>query len=428
MMDFDQIFSFLQPLDSPTLDTDYALQGDTSADQSLPKNSCSNQSLSLLRAFCSDENTVKSYLLDGDELNNQNNGVTQFSDSSMNSHDDCLENCLSSGEQTNQSHGPLTVENLIPVQYDVSSCITANPRVMEYFRSKINDENFNLKSNFILLVKRGYKMILSENTDNSEVDEPWNPDVSQKILSVYFSSLSMKSEYLSSETALNGFESMLTREACVAFRGQKQLHLLPDLNDRSRARASPDWLISICNGIKGYRKIEPSDKVTLLCSVYNHLNLMEAVSSYDASIDGWGFSEYKYDRRDTFLFSQLLHDGLVHVIETFPERLRNDINAIILMYLIIIFNADVSGLKHPEIIRNEQFSYIYLLRRYLRTVCESDSEASDNHYRLMVKIEQLRLLGEQTEKFFITLLKEPFVETITKAVMGKYTHQFLQLQ
>ncbi|XP_015786982.1 uncharacterized protein LOC107364174 [Tetranychus urticae] len=419
----DQIISLIQSsLDSPTLDTDYASQCDTLAVQPLPQPSCSNQSLALLKAFCSDEDTVKSYLLDGDQLNNQNDG--QFVDSSTQTYD-YTENLLNFNDQTVQPHGLWAVDNLNSSQTPISPYINTGPLAVNFnIWSKINDEKFNLKANFILLVKHGYKLTLSLNTDNSEVDEPWHADVSRKILSVSFSSLSWRSEYLSNDVNLNAFESMLMNEAYSAFKGQKYLHLFADLNDRSLAKASPNWLISICNGIKGFRKIEIIDKVNLLSNIYNSLNLMEAVLNYDATIDGWDFAGFKYDRRDTFIFNKHLHDGLVHVIETFPDRFRNDINVIILMYLIIIFNADIIGLKYPEMIRHEQFSYIHLLRRYLRTIYESDCEASDNHYRLMVKIEQLRLLGEQTQNIFAALLKEPFEETITRAVAGEYIHQF----
>uniref|UniRef100_T1KHT9 Uncharacterized protein n=1 Tax=Tetranychus urticae TaxID=32264 RepID=T1KHT9_TETUR len=230
----DQIISLIQSsLDSPTLDTDYASQCDTLAVQPLPQPSCSNQSLALLKAFCSDEDTVKSYLLDGDQLNNQNDG--QFVDSSTQTYD-YTENLLNFNDQTVQPHGLWAVDNLI----------------------------------------------------------------------------------------------------------------------------------------------------NLLSNIYNSLNLMEAVLNYDATIDGWDVSNYnqlelflrtgslifvflrhsqfagfKYDRRDTFIFNKHLHDGLVHVIETFPDRFRNDINVIILMYLIIIFNADIIGLKYPEMIR---FSHIIMER------------------------------------------------------------------
>ncbi|XP_015786983.1 uncharacterized protein LOC107364175 isoform X2 [Tetranychus urticae] len=416
-MEIDQIISAIQSsLDSPTLDTDYTSLCNILAVQPLHQPLCSNQSLALLNAFCSDEDTVKSYLIDGD----QNNG--QFLDSSMKTYDNYTENLLNFNDQ---SHGRWTIENLTSAQASISSCMNNDSlAVKSPLWPKINDEKFNLKSNFILLIERGYKLILSLNTDNSEVEEPWNPDVSQKILAVSFSSLSLRSEYLSDDTVLNGFESLLMDEAYAAFKGQRCLHLFTDLSNRSLAKAIPDWLISICNEIKSFRKIETNDKITLLSSNYNHLNLMEGIFSYDATIDGWGFSGFKYDRRDTFLFNKFLHDEMVKVIETFPDRFRNDINVIILMYLIIIFNADIIGLKHPEIIRHEQFSYIHLLRRYLRTVCESDCEASDNHYRLMAKIEQLRLLSEQTQNIFATLLKEPFVESVTRAVIGEYIHQF----
>ncbi|XP_025016990.1 uncharacterized protein LOC112539048 [Tetranychus urticae] len=419
-MDSDQFISFFQSsLNSPTLDTDYVSQWDTLAAQPLPQPLCSNQSLALLKAFCSDEDTVKSYLLDGDQLDNHNNLGKQFLHSSIGTLSSFKENWYKCNDSGNPFNSLNTIEGPSPVATPISSYISTDPLAVEsLYQSKIHNTYDNLKLNFIALVKRGYKLSLSLNTDNSEVDEPWNPDVSQKILSVSFSSLSLIAEYLSDDTKLNGYETLLMDEACVAFKGQKCMNLLANLNDRRRAKASPDKLISICNGIKGFRKIETSDKITLLSNIYYHLHAMDGIVNYDPTIDGWDApaSDFKFDRRDTFLFNPFAHDAVVHVIETFPDQFRNDINVIILMYLIIIFNGDISGLKHPEIIRHEQFSYIYLLRRYLGTIFESDCEASDNHYRLMAKIEQLRLLTAKAKKELFLLLNEPMEETISKAI------------
>uniref|UniRef100_T1KHS8 Uncharacterized protein n=1 Tax=Tetranychus urticae TaxID=32264 RepID=T1KHS8_TETUR len=103
-MDYDQFISFFQSsFNSQTLDTDYTTQWDTLAAQPLPQPSCLNQSLALLNAFCSDENTVKSYLLDGNQSNN--NVGQQFFDSS-------IENRPSSNDWTNPSDNLYAIENL----------------------------------------------------------------------------------------------------------------------------------------------------------------------------------------------------------------------------------------------------------------------------------------------------------------------------
>ncbi|XP_025018281.1 uncharacterized protein LOC107370425 isoform X5 [Tetranychus urticae] len=420
----------IESINSSTLDTDHSSQCDTLAVQPLPRPSYPKRSLALLKAFCSDEDTVKIYL-QNDDLNNYNNEGQQFFASLIRNLNSFMQHCPNSTDPNKPSDRMSIIENLSPVPVPISSYLSTDPLAVD---SLLLYPNYNdLKLNFIFLIKRGYKLSLSLNTDNSEIDEPWNPDVGQKILSVYFSSLSLRNEYLSNDAKLDGFQSILMNEACSAFKGRKCLNLFANLYDRTRSKASPDKLISICNGIKGFRKIETIDKMILLSNIYYHLHIMDAVINYDPTIDGWDYpaSDVKYDRRDTFLFSQSFHDGLNYVIETFPDRFRNDINAIILMYLIVIFNGDITGLKHPEMIRYEQFSYIYLLRRYLRTICESDCEASDNFYRLMVKTEQMRLLARKVKKDFLLLLNEPLVETITKSIklrVPKIIPQILQVQ
>uniref|UniRef100_T1KHS9 Uncharacterized protein n=1 Tax=Tetranychus urticae TaxID=32264 RepID=T1KHS9_TETUR len=104
-MDLAQIISYLESLDSSTLDRDCALQSDTSAVPPLPQPSCPLQTLSLLDTFCSDADTVESNLLDIGEFNNQSNEGQQFFDSS-------IENWFSSNNCNNPSDSLYTIESI----------------------------------------------------------------------------------------------------------------------------------------------------------------------------------------------------------------------------------------------------------------------------------------------------------------------------
>ncbi|XP_015781952.1 uncharacterized protein LOC107359876 [Tetranychus urticae] len=257
-----------------------------------------------------------------------------------------------------------------------------------------NCGNHNQQSSSPEINNREFKKILSLNVDNSELKEPWISSVGKKILATYYTPINIKSEFLSNRISLDEFESLALIEAVNAFRFIASRNGPAPRRNLIKQYSCSKSFVRNCEKVRAYRKLHADDKITLLSNVFFDIHAMKSIITFDHRTDSFEYSGKRLDRVKVFHLDPDLHDGLNHVIETFPDRWRNDLKAIAVIYLIVIFNPDLPDLKYADAIRMEQYAYIYLLGRYLESVCESPSDASDNLYRLMVKIEEIQKLRD----------------------------------
>ncbi|XP_025015966.1 uncharacterized protein LOC107372148 isoform X1 [Tetranychus urticae] len=252
-----------------------------------------------------------------------------------------------------------------------------------------------LRANTLLMTRLGYKFPLTLNTDNDK-PETWNPNVAQTILSVDYSPLCVLRDYFAAQANLHQIESFLL-ELVNAFQHDEPIKM-PDFAIRFKSNPSPAKFVSICKKLRSLKKLCNNDKIVLMSSSFYGVSSMNAVLKYDQSTDEWIFPEYRsrFGRRDLFLWDRQLHDVTLLAIEALPHRWRTDEVVAVLTSLIIIFDPDAVGLNFPDSVRHEQYVYIYLLKRYLESICETPCDASDNLYRLMVGVEKFRELGEIT--------------------------------
>uniref|UniRef100_A0A336K580 CSON000745 protein n=1 Tax=Culicoides sonorensis TaxID=179676 RepID=A0A336K580_CULSO len=81
-------------------------------------------------------------------------------------------------------------------------------------------------------------------------------------------------------------------------------------------------------------------------------------------------------------------------IQTFEKKWRQDENIILIMCAITLFTHDRARTVHSDVIKLEQNSYYYLLRRYLESVYPG-CEAKSTFLKLMQKINELHKLNEE---------------------------------
>ncbi|XP_025015965.1 uncharacterized protein LOC107372147 isoform X1 [Tetranychus urticae] len=251
-----------------------------------------------------------------------------------------------------------------------------------------------LRANTLLLARLGYKLTITLNTDNVE-PEPWNPKVAKKILSVDYSQLSLVKDCYHAQAPLDRLETFLLADVVNAFQDDEPINL-PDISRKVHTNPSPAKFVSICMRLKSLRKLCNNDKIVLISGSFYEIVSLNVVFKYNQSNDEWIIPEYRsrFGRRDFFLWDRPLHDAFLLAIEALPDRWRMDEVVESLTSLIIIFDPDAVGLDFPDSVRHEQYVYIYLLKRYLESVCETPCDASDNLYRLMVGVEKFRELGE----------------------------------
>ncbi|XP_015787056.1 uncharacterized protein LOC107364239 [Tetranychus urticae] len=372
---------------------------------------------STVNVFSYNDDTLRSYLDDSSRNHSTDNRV----------HNDPLLSCVSNSETHNQQSiqqetlscissdwigifsDSLTVDligspstDLFNFAFPLEAPSTSTCESYDEIETNEPFENdcYDLQSPVSKTASDKFKKILSLNVDNSKLKEPWIPSVGKKILATYYSPLNIKSEFLSNRIILDEFESLAVKEAVNAFHNIASSNVTISLRNQVKPDPRPTEFVGTCEKVRAYRKLHAEDKITLLSNVFFDINAMKGIITYDHRTDSFNCSGARLDRVDVFHSNPEAHDGLKHVIETFPDRWRNDLKAIALIYLIVIFNPDLPNLKYVDVVRLEQYSYIYLLGRYLESVCESPSDASDNLYRLMVKIDEIQKLRNNIVNLF----------------------------
>uniref|UniRef100_T1KHN0 NR LBD domain-containing protein n=1 Tax=Tetranychus urticae TaxID=32264 RepID=T1KHN0_TETUR len=241
-------------------------------------------------------------------------------------------------------------------------------------RLKDNDAT-SLTSQCLIFLKNQVTGIRKKNSSKNQTKDwrnIWNSDVGKKILAVEFSPMNIKSEFLSKQTALDGFESFTIQEAVnsvqrivqnIVEKGTSE-----DILNQYRADLYSDPrpvdLVLSCEKSRAFRKIHLNDKIILLKNAFLDLNALKIITTYNASINGC------------------------------------DINVCSFLFLIIIFNADLHKLKFRNQIKSEQYIYIYLLKRYLVSSIQPTCEALEYFYQLMATIEEIRTLKRGMELDF----------------------------
>lgn len=81
-------------------------------------------------------------------------------------------------------------------------------------------------------------------------------------------------------------------------------------------------------------------------------------------------------------------------IRTFEPKWRQDENIILILSAIVLFTPHRPRTVHADVLRLEQNSYYYLLRRYLESVY-AGCEAKSTYLKLMQKVRDLQRLKDE---------------------------------
>jgi nuclear receptor subfamily 1 group I len=89
-------------------------------------------------------------------------------------------------------------------------------------------------------------------------------------------------------------------------------------------------------------------------------------------------------------------------IQNFPESLRSDENVILIMCAITLFSPNRPRTIHKDVIRLEQNSYYYLLRRYLESVYDG-CQARSIFLQLINNIKDLNRLNDEVINVYLNV-------------------------
>ncbi|XP_015795798.1 uncharacterized protein LOC107372147 isoform X2 [Tetranychus urticae] len=423
-MDLSEFLNFFQPSTSPPIKIT-----DTQSNNSiisLSQSKVSNVNKRLLQVLVPSEDTIKTCLYSDQHENNNNDNCNRSTNSSntMNSNRFHLKISRRFGVKQSDLDFIYTYDMASDRMYsdlldkvvfdivnhtkpslsamDIDDCQNLETLYYQYYddcqalqptQHFTYNDYVRLRANTLLMTRLGYKFPLTLNIDNDK-PETWNPNVAQTILSVDYSPLRVLRDYFAAQAHLEQIESFLL-ELVNAFQHDEPIKM-PDFAIRFKSNPSPAKFVSICKKLRSLKKLCNNDKMVLMSSSFYGVASMNIVLKYNHSTDEWIIPEYRsrFGRRDFFLWDRPLHDAFLLAIEALPDRWRMDEVVESLTSLIIIFDPDAVGLDFPDSVRHEQYVYIYLLKRYLESVCETPCDASDNLYRLMVGVEKFRELGE----------------------------------
>ncbi|XP_016952800.1 nuclear hormone receptor HR96 [Drosophila biarmipes] len=162
-------------------------------------------------------------------------------------------------------------------------------------------------------------------------------------------------------------------------------------------------LIKMAKKITAFRDMCQEDQVALLKGGCTEMMIMRSVMIYDDDRNSWKVPHTKENmgniRTDLLKFAEgNIYEEHQKFITTFDEKWRMDENIILIMCAIVLFTSARSRVIHKDVIRLEQNSYYYLLRRYLESVY-SGCEARNAFIKLIQKISDV----ERLNKFIINV-------------------------
>ncbi|TMW52984.1 hypothetical protein DOY81_001932 [Sarcophaga bullata] len=157
-------------------------------------------------------------------------------------------------------------------------------------------------------------------------------------------------------------------------------------------------LIKMAKKIAGFRDMCQEDQVALLKGGCTEMMIMRSVMTYDDDRNTWKIPHTKEDMSNIRAEVLKLAKGNVYeehikFISTFDEKWRMDENIILIMCAIVLFSPSRPRIIHSDVIRLQQNSYYYLLRRYLESVY-SGCEAKSAFIKLIQKISDVERLNQ----------------------------------
>ncbi|XP_036223890.1 nuclear hormone receptor HR96 isoform X1 [Bactrocera oleae] len=156
-------------------------------------------------------------------------------------------------------------------------------------------------------------------------------------------------------------------------------------------------LIKMAKKISVFRDMCQEDQVALLKGGCTEMMIMRSVLTYDNNRNTWKLphvSNMAHVRAEILKQAKgNIYEEILKFVGTFDEKWRMDENIILIMCAIVLFTPTRARVIHADVIRLEQNSYYYLLRRYLESVYPG-CEAKSAFIKLIQKISDVERLNQ----------------------------------
>lgn len=233
--------------------------------------------------------------------------------------------------------------------------------------------------------------------------------------------------------AINYSQNMAPPSAVVVLNDQEQARI-KELYDASRsldepmekeqeasAKEDPNNLMGVINLtdlaikriIRMAKQIGPfinmcqEDKIALLKGGCTELMILRSVVSYNPEKQSWSLPsrtkrELKMDvLKEANLYGVQLYEEHKRFVSSFDDRWRSDETVMLLLSAIALFTPERPNVLHKDVVKLEQDTYYFLLRRYLESVCASGCESRSAYLNLIGRLTDLHRLNESHIQLFL---------------------------
>ncbi|CAG2168562.1 unnamed protein product [Oppiella nova] len=158
-------------------------------------------------------------------------------------------------------------------------------------------------------------------------------------------------------------------------------------------------IIAFTKNLKGFEMLCEGDQISLIKYGCIDLLYMRSVLKYNYDNQYWNL--YIDNKTSVKLDLEILRGGQRNIYgahKTYLQQIGRewDRDSIIIDLLtsIVLFNPNRPNLEHPDIVKLQQYIYLYLLQRYLTVKYQSDSVLRTKFSRLMSVLSDVYFLGE----------------------------------
>ncbi|CAH2005506.1 unnamed protein product [Acanthoscelides obtectus] len=156
-------------------------------------------------------------------------------------------------------------------------------------------------------------------------------------------------------------------------------------------------LIKMVKKINSFKNMCQEDQVALLKGGCTEIMLLRSAMNYDPQKRTWEIphtQELNVDVDILKLAKGNIYQEHEKFIKTFDPKWIADENIILILSAVVLFTPDRPRVVHQDVIKLEQNSYYYLLRRYLESVYPG-CEAKSTFLKLIQKITELHKVNEE---------------------------------
>lgn len=188
-------------------------------------------------------------------------------------------------------------------------------------------------------------------------------------------------------------------KSCIQVNPQQTLETDPALvNVINFTAAVIRRLIKMAKKINAFKNMCQEDQVALLKGGCTEIMILRSAMNYDPTKQTWKIPHSQENLNLNVDILKLAKGNVYQeherFIKTFEPSWRSDENIILILCAIVLFTPDRPRVIHQDVIKLEQNSYYYLLRRYLESIY-AGCEAKSIFLKLIQKIAELHKLNEE---------------------------------